>query len=364
MTRKLIIFLAALALAADAHAKKPKNPRRAKRAKARAAKTVPAPAAPQELVDQLKPGRWTPEAKAAIDALVRAKGDANTSYDPLQPPVAVLPADGAAMSGDAGLALFSRLVEQVDFKIDDAFWQAVPVTYGRQMLKVYHQQFFPEPQSAWPRLPAYQQYRRGFHHAYRSMCQNVGRKECRSWLAQLLIGFGEEDIRAYAAAAVKSELDRAFEPEEIAVDGKPSAALRLARGIRRWPEIEDLVAYLRRSGFDVWMVGDSPQAAVEAAAGVHGIDPSRAAGIRTKAEKGKLTAEVLDPVPFRGGKIDAVVSSLGRVPALIIGADPWDIELLGYGEGLRVLLDKGDPALRALAEDSGWVVQPIFTHAP
>jgi hypothetical protein len=43
-----------------------------------------------------------------------------------------------------------------------------------------------------------------------------------------------------------------------------------------------------------------------------------------------------------------------------VGSSAEDADLLGYGEGLRVVLDKGDFKLIERARKKGWLVQPAF----
>jgi phosphoserine phosphatase len=359
-----LFLLAFGALCASAHARKPRNPR-LKKAKAKPAAQGPVkPAEPVDQKDRMPPGRWTPDVKAALEDLAYRQGSRYAGYDQQHPPVAILPSSDAAVLGDPAFALFSRLVDRVDFKIDDNFWQVVPPPFGRQKLKAYHAQFFSEPESIWSQLPAYRQYRKLFYESYAAMCRQVGRKDCRAWTAQLLWGFREEDLRAYALESIALEAGKTLGTESIAVDGRDGKPYAARRGLRAIPEIKDLAALLIKNGFDVWVVGDDPQWALEAAAKELGLDPSRAAGIRVNIDAGRLGSTVLDPVPFRGGKVDAVVSNLGRVPALVVGADAWDLELLGYGAGVRLVLDKGDAALRAVAVDRGWLIQPYFGEAP
>lgn len=362
MTKKIRIFFAVLLFAGAslplAQAKRSKNPRRRRRPPAHAVRPPALPEGPAK--ERLAAGRWDPRVKAALEDLVFEKGKINAGYDPLQPPVAVFAWDDAAIVNDSSEAVFTRLVERVDFKFEDGFWQNVPLAYGRQRLRAYYEQFSGEPQSVWLRQSAYQEYRKSFLRNYEDMCHRLGRKECRSWLSKLCWGFKEDELREYAQAVVRDELGRPLETESVRLSADDRAPATIRRGLRAIPEIRDLFRLLIGAGFDVWVIADGNQWATETMAKEYGVDPSRVAGIRVVLEKGKLGSEVAEPVPFRAGKVDAIASFIGRPPALAVGADPWDAEMLGYGDGLRVLLDKGDAALKAIAGENGWLIQPAF----
>src|SRR5579885_3413150 len=57
-------------------------------------------------------GRWTPEARDAIDKLIADKGKTSPSYDPKLPPVAVLPWSDALVAGDPAELVFLRLTTE------------------------------------------------------------------------------------------------------------------------------------------------------------------------------------------------------------------------------------------------------------
>lgn len=342
-------------------ARKPRNPRWTKPKKSAAPRKEEA-ALPPKIPEILAAGRWKPEVKLALEDFLRAKGKGGPGYDPRLPPAAVFVWDDAVIVNDLAEAVFARLVERVDFKFEDKFWLLVPRQYLRRGLRVDYEQFVEEPQSVWAQQASYQQYRKKFLQAYQDLCQRQGRKECRAWLVRLLWGFRVDEIKTYAQEAVKEELARALATEAVREHAGDASPVEVRRGLRLVPELADLIAQLGKFGFDVWVVGEDGQEFLEAMVSQYGIDPSRAIGIRAETADGKRTGEILEPVPVESGKASAVVSALGRVPALIVGADGGDAELLGYGSGTRLLLDKGNGALKAAAAEKGWLVQPAFAR--
>lgn len=356
--RKIILFCALLCVSSDVFAKrKPLNPRRAK---AKRSAAVARAQEPPPIIEIIKSGSWDPAVRSALEKLVMEKGRLSPGFNPELPPAVVIPWSDAAIQGDLGEAVFVRMVEKADFKFDESFWRAVPVLYGRLRLRADYEHFSSEPVSTWARQGSHQMFRRNFIGGYREMCRRVSRKDCRAWLVELLWGFKEEELREYAKTVIREELQRPQDTETVRASAKDPRAVVLRRGLRAVSEMKDLTAVLLKEGFDVWVVSDDAQWFLEEMVKEYGIDPSRAVGVRAKVDAGKILSLVLDPVPFRGGKVDAMVSNLGREPVLIMGTEPWDVEILGYGQGLRVLLDKGDPALRALAQEKGWLLQPAF----
>lgn len=374
--RAPVFFLCALvwaALAEPAFArKKPRNPNFGKK---RRYATVTAPAVSSGTavssttaagipVERLPAGRWDPPVKAALEEFIASKGKAAPGYDAAQPPVAVLGLDDEALQNDAGVAVFQRLVERADFKFDDAFWRVFPLEYGRQRVRVAYEQFSEMPVSSWESQPGYLRYRKGFFVAYRDMCVKLGRVECRSWLARLWRGFPPEDAAVYAAAAVAEELKRPLGVQLFRESSEDDAPVRVRRGLAPIPEIKDLCALLRRSGFDVWILAADLQAVAEAGAKPFGVEPTRVAGLHLSIAKERFNDVIVSPVAVRGGKVESAASLIGRNPALAAGSSRDDIELLSYGFGLRLLFHRGDPMLDNLAVDKGWLRQTAFAKLP
>lgn len=333
--------VALLASAVDA-ARRPRNPRKFKKAPdaavvSRSTAAAVVAAIPPRKIPRLTAGRWDPAVKDAVENFIAERSSAAAGYDPQQPPVAVLSWNAAAVDGDAGVVVFRRLVERADFKFDDEFWGLIPIVYGRQRIRAAYEIFSGLPVSIWENQPEYQQYRKAFLAAYGDMCAKVGRGECRAWLSSLLKGFTREELLRYAQDALREE------------------------PLRHIPEIRDLAGLLLRSGFDVWVIDPDSQEILEVAAKEYGIDASRVVGLRlSPAKGGKLSPIVSGPVPIRSGKVEAAVSAFGRPSQFVVGAAPEDAEMLRYGAGLRLVLDRGEEALIKSAKENGWLIQRSF----
>lgn len=373
-----LLVLAALTLvfsAAPALAKKPRNPRWGKKRPAysqtkpgaevsASTAAAPAPAGPQ--IPRLPAGRWLPEVKEALESFIAARGKDSPGYRADQPPAAVLAFNDVIVINDVGLAVFQRMVDRADFKFSEAFWREVPIAYGRQKIRAAYGIFLEQPQSVWMRQPSYQQYRKVFFKAYRDMCGALGPLECRVWLARLLVGYGEAELAAYTRASLGAEYLRPIGTELVADGADDPDPVSVRHGLAWVPEIRALIDLLRASGFAVWTVDANQQHEFEVVAAQADFEPEQTLGIRSKVAAEKLTSTVLQPVPVRGGKANAVSSRLGRAPALVVGSQRDDQELLQYAapDALRLLLDRGDQELLRLAGDRGWLVQPAFPALP
>ncbi|HVA67432.1 MAG TPA: hypothetical protein VNK24_10990 [Elusimicrobiota bacterium] len=310
--------------------------------------------------DVLGPGAWTPAARTAIDGLIAAEGFSSKGYDARKPPVAVLSWEGVFFVHDAAAEVFDQMVLSARFKITPEFWRIIPVAYGRQKIFAAYQQFSILPQSIWEDEPAYLQFRKYFVQSYQNQCEDESWSACRAFLAQLFAGFTPEEARHYAATVINAQLERPLGAGIFAAGPEDRSPARVEEGLRVVPEVSGLVAALLQAGFDVWVVDQDPQPVLEAATAPAGVPASRVVGIRVKAVKGVMTGDIDGDVPARGAKTAAVVAALGRAPDLVVGASSDDAALLGYGKGVRVLIDHGDKKLDAKARKKGWIVQPAF----
>lgn len=346
---------------ADAAARRRRNPRR--RHKAAAATQAPgAVSRPKVPTPILSPGRWAPDVLKTVESFIRARGTGGADYNSEKPPAAVFVLSDCAIVNDLGEAVLRRMVERVDFKFDEEFWRLVPVVHGRIALQGAYENFASLPVSVWREQASHRQYRKGFLKAYRDMCSGEGIKECRLWLSRLLYGFTQEELAALAKVFIKEEFAVNLGPEVIEGGPGDKEPAVVRGGLRAVPELRDLANKLVERGFEVWLLGDEARPFVAAAAEEFGLPAERALGALIDFSSGtaRASGEVLEPFPFRGGKASVVASALGRAPALIVGASSVDVELMSFGSGLRLLMDRGDSALADAARDRGWLIQAAF----
>ncbi len=309
----------------------------------------------------LMAGRWDSEIRTAVENLIAERGRASAGYDPKAPPVAVLPWSDASVAGDPAELVFLRLVSEAKFKFSDSWWGIVPIVYGRQPTRAAYDGFVSLSSSVWTAQPGYHGWRKGMLSSYVGLCRGVGRKECRSYLARLWAGWRLDEAEDFAKETLAAEKNHSGSSQDIPGEAGDAAPLHARRGLRVIPEMRDLAAKLKSSGFDVWVVDDVSQPVLLASAGDYGVDPSRVYGVRNSTDGARMGAEILKPVPTRGGKVEIVQTALGRPADLVVGRDLADFDILNYGDGLRVVFDI-DPGLVKKARERGWLVQKTFAR--
>jgi phosphoserine phosphatase len=161
----------------------------------------------------------------------------------------------------------------------------------------------------------------------------------------------EAVIRAELRARLREEVWASCDDVRVAVP----------RGIRVFGAVARLQERLRSAGFEVWVVSASPRLAVVPFARRIGVEDERVLGMREVVRDGVLSSDLEGPPTYGEGKVMALMRAAGRGPLMAVGDAVTDAEMLGAAcaaGGLAVLLDRGDPALRALARERGWLVQP------
>jgi hypothetical protein len=307
----------------------------------------------------LPPMRWSPEVRAALLEFATQRGEGSPHYDPAKPPIAVLPFNDFAVKADPGELVFARLVREARFQFSEDFWKEVPLAYGRQPLRAAYEQFSTQPPGVWEHQPTYHQFRKGFIKSYQDMCVKLDVKDCRAYLARLTIGYKEEDFLKLAQETLDQERARPPWLEEIgSAEGDPAPA-KLRRGYAEIPEARALIAFLSFKGIQVWFMDADHKQVLKAAAEGWGVPPERLLGIRQGRYRERFDGEPVEPIPLRGGEVDALVHETGRPADLVVGRGRVDRQLLEYGKGLRIVV-AGDAELEALAKKRGWLIQPAF----
>lgn len=184
-----------------------------------------------------------------------------------------------------------------------------------------------------------QQDQGGRIHTYERLCAEEGKPIGYPWCAYQVAGLTMEGARALA---------------------RDVADLYLADGrIHLRDEMRDLVAALHEAGWEVWVVSASAEPLVQAFAERYGLPAERVIGMRLAIdEAGTLLPHLDGPNTFRQGKVDAIDQRIGRRPVFAAGDTETDLEMLRCAKH-RLLMDRGDPPIRAIADAEGWWVQPV-----
>ena len=306
-------------------------------------------------------GRWNPAVEAALVNFIHERGRAGARYDPQSPPLAVLSWDHTVAGGDCGLIVFWRFARTASFGFSSPdFWNLLSPDFGRQEIRASYERFSRAPRAAWAFKPSYRRYLKFFLKSYLDLESRTDRRQARLYLARLFSGLDGRMVSREAERILKRAARPPRTLPKAAAFPSDPRFLDIPGGDPIFPEMRQLVAALKASGFAVWVMDDDLQEILEAAARGAGVAQGRVVGIRLLEKSGRITPRRLGFVPTAEGKVAAAIRSLGRAPDLVVGSGPRDQALLSYGRGLRLLIDRGDPALRRLAQKKGWLIQSAF----
>jgi HAD superfamily hydrolase (TIGR01490 family) len=155
------------------------------------------------------------------------------------------------------------------------------------------------------------------------------------WIAAttLQAGLREADVRRWARDFFHQRFERRVFP-----------AMRLA------------IATLQQRGDRVWIVSASHLWIIQAGAGYLHVSPSNVIAISAKVQHGRITDEVINPVPFQAGKVDAIRDRLPDPPIIAFSDSINDLPMLELATSVRVVINPDD-RLRATALSRGWSIQ-------
>lgn len=129
-----------------------------------------------------------------------------------------------------------------------------------------------------------------------------------------------------------------------------------------YPAQKALIKRLQAAGVEVWIVSASNQWMVEAGAPALGVPLNRVVGVRLDVVNGLVTANIIPPMTFRQGKVDAIQKYINKTPILVSGDSITDYEMLRTASQLQLVInpkDKNAPAenIFKLATEHGWPIQ-------
>ena len=117
-----------------------------------------------------------------------------------------------------------------------------------------------------------------------------------------------------------------------------------------------LIETLKENGFDVFIVSSQPQYLAIAAGEVVGIDKDHIIAIQNGVVGGKLTINIVEPIPVGASAATAVKKVTDRQPAVVIGSSERDQHLLSAAEHLSIVINPDAPT-RQIASGQGWITQ-------
>jgi hypothetical protein len=203
-----------------------------------------------------------------------------------------------------------------------------------------------------------------------------------AWLAQLLAGWNQRQVQDFAAAARKENL-------AAPVGATQTVGSRQVTGyVRYYAQMRDLIATMRRSGFDVWVVSASPQWVVETWADEVGVDEDHVIGIRSVTGAGGRATHDLQGCGDVPDGADSVITYIDgkrcwinqqvlgitgaaafeQAPAArrqVFGAGDsnTDVTMVRDATALRLVINRNRAELMCHAywnADGNWLINPMF----
>lgn len=159
------------------------------------------------------------------------------------------------------------------------------------------------------------------------------------YAAQVMAGMQEADVRALADEYFEKHFKQNVYPGQRA-----------------------LIKRLQQAGVEVYIVSASNQWIVEAGAPHLGVPLDHVIGVRLEVVRQQITANLIPPMTFRQGKVEAIEKYIGQQPVLVSGDSITDYEMLRYASRLQLVInpkDKNAPEenIFRLATQHGWPIQ-------
>lgn len=301
-------------------------------------------------------GGWSPEVGRLVDGLIEERATAGKS-DPK--PLVVFDFDNTMIDGDVSHALLTFQADHLRYGFDqtDPDSRVFPKDMAALFTAV-SQVHDPDSPDLLRRQIRYRVLQR-----YYRLWKEGGKEAGLTFLVQVLKGLMPREVHELTRETLALALGtprclRTHEPAGL--DGGP---VEIQEGIRYRRPIEWMVRKLTEAGFDVWVVSASPGRVVEEAVRHYGISSQKVIGNKTVERAGRLTGDLLTPITYRKGKVEAIQKYIGRRPVLVFG-DAWtDWEMLNWARN-GVLVDRGKSDLNEAARREGILIQPRFPDEP
>lgn len=181
----------------------------------------------------------------------------------------------------------------------------------------------------------------------------------RGVVAEEVVRWARARYADYRAGRV-SEDDMCGEMVTLHKGLREDEVLRLSRQFfeenfarRIFPEMQQLVAELQKSGCDVWAVSSTNEWTIREAMKHFAIPPEKILAASVEVHNGVITDRLIR-VPSGIGKPQAILEVIGRPPDVAFGNSRWDAEMLRIAR--YPVAVNPNPDLEELAREREWTV--------
>lgn len=134
-------------------------------------------------------------------------------------------------------------------------------------------------------------------------------------------------------------------PEEILEMGY--ACYQTSYRNKFYPEMKQLIANLKEYGFEVWILTASPEFLYQKfLAEELGIPEVNILGVKSVVVGGKLTDDIILPIPQDDGKAIVIPTFIKTRPLVVGGNSRGDMDMLNQSCGLKIVVNPDDKTVR------------------
>ena len=107
-----------------------------------------------------------------------------------------------------------------------------------------------------------------------------------------------------------------------------------------YPEAKQLINNLKEYNFEIWIITASPELLYQKfLAEALDIPATHIIGAKTVATKGRVTSQLIPPIPQEQGKADAISTYIKTEPLIVCGNSRGDLEMMNESCGLKIVIN-------------------------
>lgn len=114
-----------------------------------------------------------------------------------------------------------------------------------------------------------------------------------------------------------------------------------------YPEMKQLIVNLKEYGFEVWILTASPEFLYQKfLAEELGLPDTQILGVKSVVANGRLTDEIIMPIPQDDGKANVIPTFIKARPLIVGGNSRGDMDMLNQSCGLKIVVNPDDTTIR------------------
>jgi len=127
-------------------------------------------------------------------------------------------------------------------------------------------------------------------------------------------------------------------PDEVKTIGKNCFHEKYQK--KFYPQMRELLANLQQYGFEIWMLSASPELLYQQFVQENlGIPEDRILGVKSVVSQGKITNQMVYPIPQDEGKAEAIQTFIKTRPLFVGGNSRGDLEMMNESVGIKLIVN-------------------------